>query len=462
MKKTLLLIIILGIFATLHPSIANTYAAKPATKKTTLKKPSKTPPQQSASSMQSRKATVQKEIKKSEKQISENDRNIRQSLNKIQSIEIDIKSTQSRLNKIDENINNLTLQINNLNQEIADRENRVKHLQKNYLEAIKKMRLKKGDKSTLAFIFSSKSMHQALRRIRYLREFAAWRLNTTQELNHEVATLKQKQDSLLDTKKLKETSLLQERNTQNLLTGQQQQQQKLVTQLRNDNKNLRSTIAKKQLEIKELNNKIAAAIEADRQRQKQTKTKPNPTPPTQTTKKDPPKNTTPTYAAARKRKPRAPSSSTETNTSNTIASTPTPPETSGFGAMRGALPRPVAGAYKVVSPYGRHSKPGLDNIVYDNTGIDIETSKGAPAKAVYDGTVSGIYKADGFSHVVLIKHQNYYTVYANLASVGVQQGQKIKQGQSLGNINDDGNGHSILHFEVWKERTRLNPSQWIR
>jgi murein DD-endopeptidase MepM/ murein hydrolase activator NlpD len=124
----------------------------------------------------------------------------------------------------------------------------------------------------------------------------------------------------------------------------------------------------------------------------------------------------------------------------------------------------VAGSFKIVSPYGRHSKPGLDNVVYDNTGIDVEVSTGATAKAVYDGVVSGVYQADGFSHVVLIRHDNYYSVYANLGSVSVSAGQTVKQGQSLGTVAKDSEdkNRSIFHFEIWKERTRMNPSDWIR
>jgi murein DD-endopeptidase MepM/ murein hydrolase activator NlpD len=143
---------------------------------------------------------------------------------------------------------------------------------------------------------------------------------------------------------------------------------------------------------------------------------------------------------------------------------PAPAAASGFAAAKGRLPRPVAGSFKIVSPYGRHSKPGLDNVVYDNTGIDVEVSTGATAKAVYDGVVSGVYQADGFSHVVLIRHDNYYTVYANLGSVSVSAGQTVKQGQSLGTVAKDSEdkNRSIFHFEIWKERTRMNPSDWIR
>lgn len=106
----------------------------------------------------------------------------------------------------------------------------------------------------------------------------------------------------------------------------------------------------------------------------------------------------------------------------------------------------------------------MEGIIYDNTGIDVEVGHGAHATAVYAGTVAAIYQAAGFSNVVLVKHGDYYTVYANLSSVAVHSGQKVKQGTVIGTVapDPDNASHGLFHFEVWKQRTRLNPSEWIR
>jgi len=62
-----------------------------------------------------------------------------------------------------------------------------------------------------------------------------------------------------------------------------------------------------------------------------------------------------------------------------------------------------------------------------------------------------------------VRHGNYLTVYANLSDVFVKPNEKVKTGQALGRIftdSEDGNT-TILHFELWKERTKLNPENWL-
>ena len=66
--------------------------------------------------------------------------------------------------------------------------------------------------------------------------------------------------------------------------------------------------------------------------------------------------------------------------------------------------------------------------------------------------------------MVIINHNGYYTVYGNIASAAVKVGDKVKQGQSLGRLAEDQDnpGHSLIHFEVWKNRTKQDPMAWIR
>ena len=134
------------------------------------------------------------------------------------------------------------------------------------------------------------------------------------------------------------------------------------------------------------------------------------------------------------------------------------PAASGFAQMKGSLPRPVAGAFRITSRFGRHSLPDLPNVMYDNPGID------ASAQAVYGGKVSGVYVVPGYSTVVIVNHGNYYTVYGNIQNAAVKVGESVKQGQNLGKLapSDDDTSHSSIHFEVWHNRDKMNPSEWIR
>lgn len=182
------------------------------------------------------------------------------------------------------------------------------------------------------------------------------------------------------------------------------------------------------------------------------------------------------YADARKRKPRGDSKPKSTpkketpksdNTSKETPKTEVPAKKEGMGdfaSMRGSLPRPVSGAWRITGKFGRHALPDLPDVTYDNPGIDVEVSKGAGVSSIYQGSVSGVYMVPGFSTVIIVSHGDYYTVYGNVASASVKVGDNVKQGQHLGKVADDPDnpGHGSFHFEVWKGREKLNPANWIR
>lgn len=131
-----------------------------------------------------------------------------------------------------------------------------------------------------------------------------------------------------------------------------------------------------------------------------------------------------------------------------------------FESAKGKLPLPVAGSFKIVIPYGAHSRPDMPEVSIDNTGIDAQVVSGATVKAVFAGKVAAIYKAQGFGNVVMLRHGDYYTVYANLAHISVKQGQKLRQGQTIGKVASIKS--PTLHFEVWKQRRHLNPVEWLQ
>jgi len=138
--------------------------------------------------------------------------------------------------------------------------------------------------------------------------------------------------------------------------------------------------------------------------------------------------------------------------------------TGSFESNKGRLLFTVNGKYKIVRPFGRHKHPDLPHVTTDNGGIDIEVPAGGTARAVFDGTVSEVFRLPGYNTIVMVRHGKYLTIYANLSNISVKKGDALKQGQTIGTIYsdpDDGN-RSILHFELRQEKQKLNPTAWVR
>lgn len=128
----------------------------------------------------------------------------------------------------------------------------------------------------------------------------------------------------------------------------------------------------------------------------------------------------------------------------------------GFEANRGRLPVPITGGYRIVSHFGQYNVEGLKNVTLDNKGINILGSPGCKARAIYDGEVSAVMTYAGTT-VVMVRHGSYISVYCNLSSVNVVQGQKVSTRQVLGTVGKE----NILQFQLRNGTAKLNPESWL-
>jgi murein DD-endopeptidase MepM/ murein hydrolase activator NlpD len=138
--------------------------------------------------------------------------------------------------------------------------------------------------------------------------------------------------------------------------------------------------------------------------------------------------------------------------------------TNSFEANRGKLPWPVEKGY-VSEHFGKNKHP-LFNVVTENYGVDIKTSVGAAARAIYSGEVNSIINVPGMGQTVLINHGSFYTVYSKLSKVNVVKGSRVNTKQSIGTVSTDDDGNTLIHFEIWKVGAngspfKVNPEQWV-
>ncbi|MFJ4712854.1 M23 family metallopeptidase [Streptomyces sp. NPDC088785] len=89
-----------------------------------------------------------------------------------------------------------------------------------------------------------------------------------------------------------------------------------------------------------------------------------------------------------------------------------------------------------------------------HTGQDFAVGIGTPVRAAGAGRVVSVSCGGGFGIEVVVRHPGgYYTQYAHLAAAAVDQGERVRAGQWLGQAGTTGNSTGPhLHFEV-----RLTP-----
>ena len=80
------------------------------------------------------------------------------------------------------------------------------------------------------------------------------------------------------------------------------------------------------------------------------------------------------------------------------------------------------------------------------------------------GNMKGSTGNVSYGNCVKIDHGNgCFTLYAHMQKgISVRNGQYVKKGQKLGYMSDSGNAYGgHLHFEVWKNGTRINPTEYL-
>ena len=126
---------------------------------------------------------------------------------------------------------------------------------------------------------------------------------------------------------------------------------------------------------------------------------------------------------------------------------------SGFRALKGRLPFPIAGRAEV----RRVNHPGAGG-----PGVELVGSVGAPVRSVAAGRVAFADTYDDHGNTVILDHgDHYYSVYSNLGSAEVRTGESVSSGGRIGVVGL-GNGHgAALYFELRHNAATIDPSPWL-
>ena len=140
-----------------------------------------------------------------------------------------------------------------------------------------------------------------------------------------------------------------------------------------------------------------------------------------------------------------------------------PPEkmaSSGFEALRGRLPRPVAGPIEV--GFGQILNPRWSTVTLQK-GVDIRAPEGTVVRAVHEGRVVHAGWFQGYGNLVIVDHgDGYYTLFAHLRSMERADGDLVATGEPLGAVGATGSLKGpYLYFEIRHHGAALDPSAWL-
>jgi len=128
-----------------------------------------------------------------------------------------------------------------------------------------------------------------------------------------------------------------------------------------------------------------------------------------------------------------------------------------FEKRKGKLDWPVRG--EIIGKFGKVVHPVYKTVTV-NDGIDIAARRGTSVRGVAPGTAV-VSSMRGLGRFVLLDHGGgYYTIYAHLDEVSVEQDQKIVMGEEIGKSGAAYSGPR-LNFKIKKMMESLNPEEWL-
>lgn len=396
--------------------------------------------------LEQRHSELQKQIAEQESLLTTTKKDVGSQLNGLATLTGQIKERKKYIDTLTNEVNLVEKELHSLNRQLSVLERDLKDKKQKYEASVQYLQKNRSIEEKLMFIFSAENLAQTYRRLRYVREYATYQRLQGEDLKKKQQEIDNKRQELQSVKDAKQKLLAEREAEKGKLEKQEKEKRTLVSALQKKQKNIQSELNKKRQQATQLNNRIDKLIaeeierarkEAEAEARKEAKAK------GKTTEK---KTTT----------------SAKSSTSDFTMSKADVALSSDFASNRGKLPMPITGSYIIVSHYGQYTVEGLRNVKLDNKGIDIQGQKGAQARAIFNGKVAAVFKLNGLFNV-LVRHGAYISVYCNLSSVNVKQGDTVVTKQELGTIfsNIADGGRTVLHFQLRKEKDKLNPEPWL-
>ena len=377
---------------------------------------------QSKEELQSERQRTLNDIKLTNELISNSKKAQQSTQGELELLNKQIQLRKDLMRTISREVSSLEKDIDENKETIRLKEEELKALKEEYAKLIYLAYRNNSSYDKMMYIFASDDFYQAWRRMRYLKDVAAYRQEQSTEILETKSLLTKKNEEIELQKKDKLVLLDDQKKAQASLDKDRKVKESALAELKSDEKGLKEKLKTYERKQRELNQAIEKLIAEELKRNK---------------KSDAP----PGFSL-------------------------TPEEelsANNFTQNKGKLPWPVERGV-VTSNFGTHSHPILPGIQVTNNGIDIATESQAMVRALFEGEVSGIIEIPGQGLAVVLKHGSYRTVYSNLKEVLVAKGQMVDTKQRIG-VLIDGQGRSEAHLEIWQVTSegmkKLDPSSWI-
>jgi septal ring factor EnvC (AmiA/AmiB activator) len=414
---------------------------------------SQTKPLPNKQTLENKKKKLSEEINEINSLLNETKVGKKTSLNQLVAINKKISIREELIGTIVAEINQLNRGIKQNEKEINKLKENLAKLKAEYARMIYFAQRNRDSYSRLVFIFASGDFNQAYMRLKYFQQYSQFRKQQAQEIMDAQALLIVKINELKEKRHEKNVLLGNEEEEKGNLSKEREDQEVVLTELQKKEKELKEELEKKKRDAANLQLAIKKLIADEIKRKAEEAAKAEAA-----------------IAATKKTTDKKNTKPTKTKDVKEVKKDVTIPElneeavelSNDFANNRGKLPWPVTKGY-ICEPYGEHEHPAIKGFMMFNNGVEICSSMGSQARAVFEGEVTAISISPTGGKLVIIRHGEYLSVYSNISDVTVKTGEKVSLKQSIGTVlHNEDEGKSSLNLQIWKGQKTMDPSDWLQ
>ena len=398
------------------------------------------------------------------------------SLGQVKILNRKIEVQTKQIDLLSDNLTVIAGEMTELQQATSNLSYDLQQLKHEYGKMIFEAAKKNNSFNKLSFLFSARSFNDFSMRYRYLKQYTEARKKQLTQMERIRNLLFAKQAGI-QTRQVEQKQVLQSKVSETTsLEGLKKKQAETVKQLSVQQKNIQSELDERKRAVALLDNKITNIIENEiaesRRRSERRRT-------SRLAREASEQDAREKREAAEKLKEIAENKANKKAEPKTLIVVPEPKKAepkveenkrdevsmdeeevtlaSSFSKNKNRLPWPVKGF--ISEGFGKHKHS--DRVFIENNGVDIQAQPGAAVRCVFDGIVLNVTNIQGNGTMVIVQHGQYFTVYSNLSSVQVNQGQRIRSKETIGALGSNRDGNAEMNFQVWKNAQKMNPEGWL-
>ncbi len=372
--------------------------------------------QKNKSQLEQEKKENLRKIAEAERILSETQSRRKVTVGQLQALEQQITARESLINGLTQEVSLLNTEITDLTIVVNALQVDLQNLREEYAAMIYSAYKTNFGYNILTYLFAAETFNQLFQRMQYLDQYAEARRMQVEQIEVVSEELNSQRNSVQVKRDEQNTLLSQQLTESRKLQTARQQKGSMIAELNKKETELRTEVKERKLAIDKLDKTIAAIV------------------------KEEIKNA---------------------EAATAIEVLDEEEFTMTFEQQKSNLSWPVASGF-ISRKFGTQPHPVLRRIKTENNGVDIQTNGQELVRSVHNGEVKMVGYLQGMNNFVMVKHGKYFTVYSRLKNVLVEKGQKVEALDPIGEVYTDADGISEVHFEVWRNTSKLDPEIWLR